>query len=199
MHPSASSSSSVDWAEWVPECLQPAIAIASELPYHHEHVEDDDEDEDDAEEDDEQDLHQHIGEEEDEEDGYLRVQEDHQQFRHSHHLLQRQGPMVSLRQQHQQKQHQRGGGIVCIACKEVYCPRRGAGTCHECYEEASEAEAALKKEIEELNARITFLRTWAPEAMSDPFSDLILEASDGSKIRAHRAVLVRIFFTLLSP
>lgn len=191
MHASASSSSSVDWAEWVPECLQPAIAIASELPYHHEHVVDDDDDnddedeDDDAEEVDEQDIQQHIDAEEDEEDGYLRVREDHPQ---DPHRLQRQGGMVVLRQQ--RKEHHRGAGIICVACKEVYCPRRGAGTCHECYEEASEAEAALKKEIEELNARIAFLRTWVPEAMTDPFSDLVLEASDGSKIRAHRAVLV---------
>eukprot|EP00250_Pteridium_aquilinum_P002543 c12764_g1_i1 orf=652-1692(-) len=195
MHPSASSSTSVDWAEWVPECLQPAIAIASELPYHHEHDEEEEEedDEDDGEEEDEEQDHrrniQGVG---DEEDGYLQVEE-HTQFHHVHHRLQRQGVGASLRPrggQQQRQQHQRGGGVLCFSCKEVYCPRRGGGTCHECYEEASETEAALQKEIEELNARITFLRTWAPEAMSDQFSDLVLESSDGSKIRAHRAVLV---------
>ncbi|MCO5557442.1 hypothetical protein L7F22_011006 [Adiantum nelumboides] len=195
MHPSASSSSSVDWAEWVPECLQPAIAIASELPYHHDHEEDEDEG-DGHDLDNDQDLHQNSHEEEDDEDGYHPVEE-HTQFQRVHHHLQRQGTGAVLRSrgrhQHQHQHHHqnyREDEIICVSCKEVYCPLRGGGTCHECYEEASEAEAALKKEIEELNARITFLRTWAAEAMSDQFSDLILESSDGSKIRAHRAILV---------
>ncbi|KAI5081698.1 hypothetical protein GOP47_0001441 [Adiantum capillus-veneris] len=196
MLPSASSSSSVDWAEWVPECLQPAIAIASELPYHHDHEEDEDEDDEDDGHavDNEQDPHQNSHEEEEDEVGYHRIQE-HTQFHRVHHHLHRQGAGAALRsrgrQQHQHHlQNHRGDGIVCVSCKELYCPLRGGGTCYECYEEASEAEAALKKEIEELNARIVFLRTWAPEAMSEQFSDLVLESSDGSKIRAHRAILV---------
>ncbi|KAI5084094.1 hypothetical protein GOP47_0000263 [Adiantum capillus-veneris] len=192
---SASSSSSVDWAEWVPECLQPAIAIASKLPYHHDHEDDEDEDdEDDGHSvDNEQDPHQNSYEEEEDEDGYHRLQE-HTQFHRVHHHLHRQGAGAALRsrgrQQHQHHHQNHGGdGKLCVSCKELYCPLRGGDTCHECYEEASEAEAALKKEIEELNARIAFLRTWAPEAMSEQFSDLVLESSDGSKIRAHRAIL----------
>lgn len=188
MHPLASSSSSLDWAEWVPECLQPAIAIASELPYLHEHDADEEEEEEgEEEEEEEEDHNQHEREEqeEDDDDGYLHGRvEEHAQFRQVQRRHQRQGPGAG------QGQQQRGASIVCVSCGEVYYPRREGGTCHECYEEASETEAALRKEIEELNGRIAFLRTWAPEAMSDHFSDLVLESADGSKIRAHRAVLV---------
>ena len=45
--------------------------------------------------------------------------------------------------------------------------RRGAGTCRECYDEASETKEALKKEIDELRAQIAFLKTWSPEAMDE--------------------------------
>ncbi|KAH7447102.1 hypothetical protein KP509_01G091000 [Ceratopteris richardii] len=78
--------------------------------------------------------------------------------------------------------------FTCLSCKERYSPSR-VGTCRECYDEASEAEEALKKEIEELHARIAFLKTWVPEAMDD-CADVVLECIDGSKIRAHRAVLI---------
>ncbi|KAH9299064.1 hypothetical protein KI387_030746, partial [Taxus chinensis] len=78
--------------------------------------------------------------------------------------------------------------MSCLSCKEEYntC---AAGTCRECYEEASETEEELKKEIEELKARITFLKTWAPE-MLDQHTDIVFEVGDGSKIKAHRIVLI---------
>ncbi|GLJ47531.1 hypothetical protein SUGI_1003790 [Cryptomeria japonica] len=60
----------------------------------------------------------------------------------------------------------------------------------ECYEEASETEEELKKEIEELKARIAFLKTWAPETMLDQYTDIVFEVGDGSKIKAHRIVLI---------
>eukprot|EP00252_Welwitschia_mirabilis_P002310 TRINITY_DN12227_c0_g2_i1.p1 TRINITY_DN12227_c0_g2~~TRINITY_DN12227_c0_g2_i1.p1 ORF type:complete len:261 (+),score=58.93 TRINITY_DN12227_c0_g2_i1:277-1059(+) len=79
--------------------------------------------------------------------------------------------------------------MICISCKEDYMPS-SAGTCRECYEEASETEEELKKEIEELKSRIGFLKTWASEAMLDNYTDVILQLPDGSKINAHRAVLI---------
>lgn len=92
---------------------------------------------------------------------------------------------------HAQVQHANtlSRSLACLSCKETYT-KRSAGTCRECYEEASETEEALKKEIEELQARIAFLKTWVPEAMEEDCADIVLECSDGSKIRAHRAVLV---------
>ncbi|MCO5594542.1 hypothetical protein L7F22_048574 [Adiantum nelumboides] len=104
------------------------------------------------------------------------------------------------RQRYQQQIHQQnrlqanhlnqsGRSLACLSCKETYTARC-AGTCRECYDEASETEEALKKEIEELHARIAFLKTWAPEAMEENCADILLECVDGSKIRAHRAVLI---------
>eukprot|EP00252_Welwitschia_mirabilis_P002311 TRINITY_DN12227_c0_g3_i1.p1 TRINITY_DN12227_c0_g3~~TRINITY_DN12227_c0_g3_i1.p1 ORF type:complete len:258 (+),score=41.21 TRINITY_DN12227_c0_g3_i1:248-1021(+) len=79
--------------------------------------------------------------------------------------------------------------MICISCKEEYMPS-SAGTCRECYEEASETEEELKKEIEELKSRIGFLKMWASEAMQDTYTDVILQLPDGSKINVHRAVLI---------
>ncbi|KAJ8548963.1 hypothetical protein K7X08_032326 [Anisodus acutangulus] len=49
----------------------------------------------------------------------------------------------------------------CVSCKEDY-RSRDAGTCRDCYEEASETEEELKREIEDLKAKVNFLRFWAP-------------------------------------
>lgn len=81
------------------------------------------------------------------------------------------------------------GIMSCLSCKDEYTTE-AAGTCRECYEEASETEEELKKEIEELKARIAFLKTWAPETMLDEYTDVVLEVGDGSKIKAHRIVLI---------
>lgn len=86
-------------------------------------------------------------------------------------------------------EREEGGRMSCISCKDHYTATN-AGTCRECYEEASETEEELKKEIEELKAKISFLKTWAPQAVLDRFSDVLLQCSDGSSIRAHKAVLV---------
>ncbi|XP_022753506.1 BTB/POZ domain-containing protein At4g08455-like [Durio zibethinus] len=92
----------------------------------------------------------------------------------------------------------------CISCKEEYgaCD---AGTCKECYEEASETEEELKREIEELKAKVAFLRFWSPldhthRASNSPgifFPDIVLVASDDGSpglptmpVPAHKAVLV---------
>ncbi|KAJ4823827.1 hypothetical protein Tsubulata_035533 [Turnera subulata] len=97
----------------------------------------------------------------------------------------------------------------CISCKEVY-GRCDAGTCKECYEEASETEDELKREIEDLKAKVAFLRFCSPfdhhvsppsSAIRSPpapgFTDVVLvAASDAASIDsllpvpAHKAVLV---------
>ncbi|XP_059630620.1 BTB/POZ domain-containing protein At4g08455 [Cornus florida] len=89
--------------------------------------------------------------------------------------------------------------MKCVSCKEEY-EARDAGTCRECYEEASETEEELKGEIEDLKAKVAFLRFWAPlDHRSRPcFTDVVLVASDhdsGSPatnhvpVPAHKAVL----------
>ncbi|RWR90230.1 BTB/POZ domain-containing protein [Cinnamomum micranthum f. kanehirae] len=97
-------------------------------------------------------------------------------------------------------------GMRCISCREVYEPS-DAGTCKECYEEASETEEELKREIEDLKSKISFLKIWSPlepihhqnhrfSSSSSSFTDIVLEASDDDcgtgapSIRAHKAVLI---------
>ncbi|MBA0775765.1 hypothetical protein Gotri_010875 [Gossypium trilobum] len=95
--------------------------------------------------------------------------------------------------------------MKCISCKEEY-GSRDAGTCKECYEEASETEEELKREIEDLKAKVAFLRFWSPldhahrGSTSTPgpfFSDVVLIASDDGSpgfppvlVPANKAVLV---------
>lgn len=88
--------------------------------------------------------------------------------------------------------------MKCESCKEEY-GSRDAGTCRECYEEASETEEELKREIEDLKSKVSFLRfSWGPPLLSStPFSDVVLVACDDRStaaqpvpVLAHRAVLV---------
>ncbi|KAJ6352680.1 hypothetical protein OIU76_001833 [Salix suchowensis] len=93
------------------------------------------------------------------------------------------------------------GTMRCISCKEYY-GRCDAGTCKECYEEASETEEELKREIDDLKAKVAFLRFWSPldhRSSAGPcFTDVVLVASsdDGLPgtassvpVPAHKAVL----------
>ncbi|XP_043717436.1 BTB/POZ domain-containing protein At4g08455 [Telopea speciosissima] len=86
----------------------------------------------------------------------------------------------------------------CISCREEYLAI-DAGTCKECYEEASETEEELKREIEDLKAKVAFLSFWSPVDNHSPsgFTDIVLIASDDdcghgspAAVRAHKAVLV---------
>lgn len=96
--------------------------------------------------------------------------------------------------------------MKCVSCKEEYgsCD---AGTCRECYEEASETEEELKREIEELKAKVNFLRFWTSldhplllQRLATPcFTDVVLVASGEENgkpavnpvpVPAHKAVLV---------
>ncbi|XP_058097407.1 BTB/POZ domain-containing protein At4g08455 [Magnolia sinica] len=89
----------------------------------------------------------------------------------------------------------------CISCREVY-EACDAGTCKECYEEASETEEELKREIEDLKSKVAFLRICSPldphnrSSPSSSFTDIVLEASDDDcgtgapAVRAHKAILI---------
>lgn len=96
----------------------------------------------------------------------------------------------------------------CISCREEY-GTRDAGTCKECYEEASETEEELKREIEDLKAKVAFLRFWSPldhhhngrqQFLNGPcYTDVVLVAASeigpsgpAVPVPAHKAVLVRI-------
>lgn len=89
--------------------------------------------------------------------------------------------------------------MKCVSCKEEY-GSRDAGTCRECYEEASETEEELKREIDDLKSKVSFLRFFRGLHLSPPpFSDVVLVASDDQSVsspvpvQAHRAVLVSIY------
>ncbi|KAL5559698.1 hypothetical protein UlMin_035909 [Ulmus minor] len=91
----------------------------------------------------------------------------------------------------------------CVSCQEDY-DACDAGTCKECYEEANETEEELKREIDELKAKVAFLRFWSPidplhqgtRFNSPCFTDVVLIASDDGSdghavpVPAHKAVLV---------
>ncbi|PSS19459.1 BTB/POZ domain-containing protein [Actinidia chinensis var. chinensis] len=100
------------------------------------------------------------------------------------------------------------GGMApmkCVSCREEYEPR-DAGTCRECYEEASETEDELKREIDDLKSKVAFLRLWSPlehhhhhhQRSTACFTDVVLvaaadetgkPAANPVPVPAHRAVL----------
>jgi speckle-type POZ protein len=93
--------------------------------------------------------------------------------------------------------------MYCQSCREEY-GEEAAGTCKECYEEASETEEELHREIDHLKSLLSFLRLDPPStpltsasksgllllhsASCDKASDPI---ADSAAVPAHRAVLVR--------
>lgn len=97
----------------------------------------------------------------------------------------------------------------CISCQVDY-DAGDAGTCKKCYKEANETKEELKREIDDLKAKVAFLRFWSPpdSPLHTPrflppfFSDVVLVASGDSSfsdhpavpIPAHKAVLVSPFF-----
>lgn len=96
--------------------------------------------------------------------------------------------------------------MKCLSCLEDY-RSRDAGTCKECYDEANETEEELKREIEDLKAKVAFLRFWSPldhlhnRSNAPCFTDVVLiAAGDGPEgyavpLPAHKAVLVSTNFT----
>jgi hypothetical protein len=90
----------------------------------------------------------------------------------------------------------------CVSCQDEYDADE-AGTCKECYEEANETEEELKREIEDLKAKVAFLRFWSPldhhnhRSCGPCFTDVILVASSDEPpagppvpVPAHKAILV---------
>ncbi|XP_065859019.1 BTB/POZ domain-containing protein At4g08455-like [Euphorbia lathyris] len=75
----------------------------------------------------------------------------------------------------------------CISCKEEYITT-DIGMCNECYHEASETKEELERGIEDLKAKLAFLRLCSPL----DHTDVVLIASSNSTIPipAHKAVLV---------
>ncbi|XP_047073241.1 BTB/POZ domain-containing protein At4g08455 [Lolium rigidum] len=71
--------------------------------------------------------------------------------------------------------------MYCQSCKNVY-DEEESGTCKECYEEASETEEELKREIDDLRSRLLFLRLLSPtlDASSIGHSDILLHAIPSS-------------------
>ncbi|KAL6639639.1 hypothetical protein ACP70R_023369 [Stipagrostis hirtigluma subsp. patula] len=69
----------------------------------------------------------------------------------------------------------------CQSCKDEY-EEEDAGTCKECYEEASETEEELKREIDDLRSRLLFLRLPSPtlDAACTGHADLLLHAIPAS-------------------
>jgi speckle-type POZ protein len=101
--------------------------------------------------------------------------------------------------------------MYCQSCKNVY-DEEEAGTCKECYEEASETEEELKREIDDLRSRLVFLRLPSPtlDASSIGHSDILLHAIPASSpspspsnadagrletpaVPANRVILVSLF------
>ncbi|CAI9757293.1 unnamed protein product [Fraxinus pennsylvanica] len=102
----------------------------------------------------------------------------------------------------------RRGKMKCLSCNEEYVAC-DAGTYRECYGEADKTDEELKREIEDLKAKVNFLRLFSagsdgtiPISRSNTlaFSDVVLIASSSTdfadpqsnfpSILAHRAVLV---------
>lgn len=94
--------------------------------------------------------------------------------------------------------------MYCQSCRAEYGEEE-AGTCKECYEEASETEEELHREIDHLKSLLSFLRLEQPShpVTSASKSGLLLlhsVASDQATglladlpgVPAHRTVLVRL-------
>ncbi|XP_019464120.1 PREDICTED: BTB/POZ domain-containing protein At4g08455 isoform X2 [Lupinus angustifolius] len=76
----------------------------------------------------------------------------------------------------------------CISCEEDY-DHDGAGTCKECYEEANETEEEYKRQIEELKAKINFLKLSSAVDTTDVILIPYGDCSSGC-VHAHKAILV---------
>ncbi|GLT70938.1 hypothetical protein SLA2020_429850 [Shorea laevis] len=91
--------------------------------------------------------------------------------------------------------------MKCLSCWKDY-GSLDAGTCKVCYEEAGKIWQQVNQEIEDLKAKVAFLRSWSPldhnhrsTTVPDlPYTDVVLLASDGPlppvPVPAHKAVLV---------
>ncbi|GAB2289909.1 hypothetical protein Dimus_024208 [Dionaea muscipula] len=78
--------------------------------------------------------------------------------------------------------------LQCMSCKKYCYNKDRRGTCEVCYVEVRETAVELKREVEELKAKIAFLQLSSPSWHDDPtqydprssplLSDVVLVASD---------------------
>uniref|UniRef100_J3MJU7 BTB domain-containing protein n=1 Tax=Oryza brachyantha TaxID=4533 RepID=J3MJU7_ORYBR len=77
----------------------------------------------------------------------------------------------------------------CQSCKEEY-EEEDAGTCKECYEEASETEEELKREIDDLRSRLLFLPLPSTSPLCSAASaEAAAARPDTPAVPAHRVIL----------
>ncbi|MED6123474.1 hypothetical protein PIB30_049485 [Stylosanthes scabra] len=87
--------------------------------------------------------------------------------------------------------------VKCRSCDEEY-EADDAGTCKACFENANENQEKLKREIDDLKSKVSFLKLPSPSQDSVTYghnvvaTDIVLVPSDdpGAGVPAHRAVLV---------
>lgn len=137
----------------------------------------------------------------------------HHHHHHHHHQQQRPPSADSSEEEEEEDREEESTSsemMKCVSCKEEYDADE-AGTCRECYEEASETEEELKREIEELKSKVNFLRFWTPldsrshhhyhRSTTPCFTDVLLVAVDldsgkpvpnSVPVPANKAVLVTI-------
>ncbi|CAJ2667659.1 BTB/POZ domain-containing protein [Trifolium pratense] len=79
----------------------------------------------------------------------------------------------------------------CLSCEDDYDPD-DAGTCKECYDEANETEEELKREIQDLKSKVSFLTLSSPLDAPSTTDLVLLPSTDAfsPSIPAHKAVLV---------
>ncbi|KAK2390416.1 BTB/POZ domain-containing protein [Trifolium repens] len=79
----------------------------------------------------------------------------------------------------------------CLSCEEDYDPD-DAGTCKECYDEANASEEELKRQIQDLKSKVSFLALSSPLDAPSTTDFVLLPSTDAfsPSIPAHKAVLV---------
>ncbi|KAK2443962.1 BTB/POZ domain-containing protein [Trifolium repens] len=79
----------------------------------------------------------------------------------------------------------------CLSCEEDYDPD-DAGTCKECYDEANASEEELKRQIQDLKSKVSFLALSSPLDAPSTTDLILLPSTDAfsPSIPAHKAVLV---------
>jgi speckle-type POZ protein len=79
----------------------------------------------------------------------------------------------------------------CLSCEEDYDPD-DAGTCKECYDEANASEEELKRQIQDLKSKVSFLALSSPLDAPSTTDLVLLPSTDAfsPSIPAHKAVLV---------
>lgn len=79
----------------------------------------------------------------------------------------------------------------CLSCEEDY-DADDSGTCKECYDEANETEEELKRQIQDLKSKVSFLALASPLDAPSTTDLVLLPSADAysPSVPAHKAVLV---------